>query len=317
MSQAHLRGSFGAFAFLVLCLAASAALGADSDPASHWLLLDATRARGRLFAVGERGAVLASQDSGHSWQRISSPLSSTLTGIVFDPSGREGWICGHEGSLLHSMDAGQSWAAVKDQAAQDASLLDIQFIGEKRLLAAGAFGVLLRSEDAGASWSQIAHPGEDLHINQILPLPSGGILLCGEGGLLLLSHDTGLTWTRLEAPYEGSFFGALPLKGSKILIHGLRGHAFTVDFAQPIPEWTESKVPRPALLATALQLNNGTLILAGQARNFLVSRDAGLSFEDWASGVTSAVSLLLPAPDGSLLAFGEAGVSRLSAPKAP
>jgi hypothetical protein len=55
-------------------------------------------------------------------------------------------------------------------------------------------------------------------------------------------------------------------------------------------------------------------VLAGQARAFLVSRDGGKSFAPWAPGLTTGIAQLLEAPDGTLLAFGEAGVSILPTP---
>ncbi|OQB94830.1 MAG: hypothetical protein BWX86_01367 [Verrucomicrobia bacterium ADurb.Bin122] len=69
-----------------------------------------------------------------------------------------------------------------------------------------------------------------------------------------------------------------------------------------------------ALLATAARLPDGTLVFAGQARAFLVSRDGGQTFSPWSPDLTTAVSKILVAPDGTLLAFGEAGVTRLPAP---
>ena len=69
-----------------------------------------------------------------------------------------------------------------------------------------------------------------------------------------------------------------------------------------------------ALLATAARLPDGTLVLAGQARAFLASRDGGRTFTAWSPDLTTAVSKLLVAPDGALFAFGEAGVTRLPAP---
>ncbi|NIN72690.1 MAG: sialidase, partial [Gemmatimonadetes bacterium] len=38
-------------------------------------------------------------------------------------------------------------------------------------------------------------------------------------------------WTTLPSPYEGSFFGTLPLEGDSLLLFGLRGHLFRSDDA--------------------------------------------------------------------------------------
>ena len=68
------------------------------------------------------------------------------------------------------------------------------------------------------------------------------------------------------------------------------------------------------LLATAVRLRNGVIVLAGQARAFLVSRDDGRTFQSWSPELTTGVAELVEAPDGTLLAIGEAGASRLPPP---
>ena len=68
------------------------------------------------------------------------------------------------------------------------------------------------------------------------------------------------------------------------------------------------------LFATAVRLRSGVIVVAGQARSFAVSRDDGRSFAPWSPGLTTAVAELLEAADGTLLAFGEQGVTRLPAP---
>ena len=48
-----------------------------SELAARSLMLDVTRAGEQLLAVGERGFILRSQDNGHSWQQVPSPVSVT------------------------------------------------------------------------------------------------------------------------------------------------------------------------------------------------------------------------------------------------
>jgi photosystem II stability/assembly factor-like uncharacterized protein len=71
-------------------------------------LLDITGAGERLVAVGERGAIIYSDDQGRSWEQARVPVSETLTSIVF-PTPEHGWAVGHGGVILHSGDAGETW----------------------------------------------------------------------------------------------------------------------------------------------------------------------------------------------------------------
>src|SRR5690349_19265154 len=51
--------------------------------AARGLLLDAVLNGHVIMAVGERGAIVRSVDSGETWETIASPTLATLTGISF------------------------------------------------------------------------------------------------------------------------------------------------------------------------------------------------------------------------------------------
>ncbi|WP_430515935.1 WD40/YVTN/BNR-like repeat-containing protein, partial [Pseudomonas fluorescens] len=55
----------------------------QSAKAAHSVLLAVTRAGERLVAVGERGIVLLSDDSGVSWRQAKVPVSVSLTAVQF------------------------------------------------------------------------------------------------------------------------------------------------------------------------------------------------------------------------------------------
>jgi len=80
----------------------------ETDMAASQLLLDASRAGGRIVAVGERGHIVYSDNGGESWTQASVPVSTTLTGVHF-PTQQEGWAVGHSGVILHSSDGGETW----------------------------------------------------------------------------------------------------------------------------------------------------------------------------------------------------------------
>ena len=71
--------------------------------------------------------------------------------------------------------------------------------------------------------------------------------------------------------------------------------------------------PAGALIATAIQLRNGSLIFAGQARTVLVSPDGGRTLATPATTPTTAIAELIELRDGSLLALGEAGATVIPA----
>jgi photosystem II stability/assembly factor-like uncharacterized protein len=153
---------------------------------------------------------------------------------------------------------------------------------------------------------------EDYFLNRITAGPTGTLYLAGEHGTLLRSTDRGNTWVPIRTPYDGSFYGILPLGPKTLLAHGLRGRIYRTEDDggnwQPVPS------EQRGLLATAVRLRNGVIIVAGQSRLFAISRDEGRSFMPWSPGLTTGVAELVEAPDGTPLAFGEEGVTRLPAP---
>jgi hypothetical protein len=68
------------------------------------------------------------------------------------------------------------------------------------------------------------------------------------------------------------------------------------------------------LLATAVKLRSGVVLVAGYAGTLLMSRDSGESFVALESP-TKAIAELIELPDGNVLALGEAGTTVIPAPK--
>lgn len=89
-----------------------------TDGGQTWKQVSAPDARWSLNAVyfrdadngwivGFGGQILRSRDGGQSWEVQASPVTSSLTSVAFDSSGR-GWITTVDGVLV-SEDGGQSW----------------------------------------------------------------------------------------------------------------------------------------------------------------------------------------------------------------
>jgi photosystem II stability/assembly factor-like uncharacterized protein len=276
------------------------------------LLLDANVVGRDIVAVGERGAILRSDDSGRTWQRVPTPPTATLTAIAFAPQGQRGWAVGHDATILGTDDGGRTWTRQYQGENPETSFLDVCALDTLSAIVVGAYGQCLATTDGGRTWTP-RHPiGEDQHLNCIVAGPTGVLFIAGERGLLLRSTDRGEHWTRLDSTYDGSFYGILPLDGTTLLSFGLRGRIYRSE--DNGTTWQLVPVEQRVMLATAVRLRTGLIVLAGQARAFLVSRDGGTSFAPWAPGLTTGIAQLLEAPDGTLLAFGEAGVSILPAP---
>ncbi|MFT3870328.1 MAG: YCF48-related protein [Nibricoccus sp.] len=282
---------------------------AEPAATANGLLLDAAVVQKNIFAVGERGRILRSSDSGQTWTTLVSPAHATLTGVSFADE-QHGWIVGHDGTILHTADGGATW--IQQLNDPKLSFLDVLALDAKRVWAVGSFGTFYATNDGGNTWTPHKVLAEDLHLNAIAASGSDAVFLAGERGSLLRASRTEPTFIATPADYDGSFFGTLDL-GRAVLAFGLRGHVFRSEDRgatwQPIPLAT------PSLILAAIKLKNGAIVLAGQARAFFVSKDEGRTFTAWNPGLTTAVAALLETPDGALLAFGEAGATRLPKPE--
>jgi photosystem II stability/assembly factor-like uncharacterized protein len=280
-----------------------------SDTASRELLLDGAVVGGnQIIVVGERGAILRSADSGRTWQAAASPTRATLTAVTFAflTAPRLGWAVGHDAQILATTDAGATWTKqFQGENLQD-SFLDVIALDAQRVIAVGAYGLFLVTTDGGKTWKRQKITPDDYHFNRISRGSSGTLYLAGEHGTLLRSGDAGATWTSIAAPYDGSFYGILPLAGRTLLAHGLRGRIFLSN--DDGGSWRLIATPSEGLLACAVKLKSNYVLFAGQARTMFLSRD-GQTVTTVFEPPGSAIAEMLEMPDGNLLTLGEMGAT--------
>lgn len=277
------------------CAWAGAALDREALPVqqvARGYFLGATVAQDRVVVVGERGSVALSDDHARHWRQATKvPTSTTLTTVRAGAAGSL-WAVGHGGVVLHSADQGEHWMRQLDgraipglmqqeaRAAGDAGglaeaerlmregadkpLLDLAVDGDT-VLAVGAYGWVLRSRDAGRQWESLAlrlpNP-KRLHL-YALGLHEGTLYLAGEQGLLLRSGDAGASFQTLPTPYAGSWFCLAVLDAKRLVVAGLRGHAYAShDGGQ---HWVALSGSPPVSFVSALQTPSGQVLLLNQA----------------------------------------------------
>jgi photosystem II stability/assembly factor-like uncharacterized protein len=295
--------------------------------ATKSLLLDAVFAGKRMVVVGERGHVLLSDDQGATWRQAKVPTRALLTAVYFHDD-RLGWVVGHDEIILRSEDGGETWTRTHAAPEKEQPLLDVWFKDADTGFAIGAYGTILASTDGGRSWTQQPfeprplveppraaskaddYPEEDMaadsHLNAVTRAADGKLYLAAEAGHLFRSDDEGATWLELPSPYEGSFFGVLPLQGATVLAFGLRGHLFRTEDAGQ--SWREIPTGTVAMLTNGLRLDPQTIVITGLAGSLLVSRDGGMTFDLRQQEDRKGMSAALPAGDGRLLVVGEGGL---------
>ncbi|MGW8313458.1 MAG: WD40/YVTN/BNR-like repeat-containing protein [Desulfuromonadales bacterium] len=303
--------------------------------AEQSLLLDGQVIDGRIVVVGERGHILLSEDHGVTWQQQPAPTRDTLTSVYFtDPS--NGWAAGHEAVILRTSDGGHHWQQVYIDVAGERPILDLWFKDLNQGYAVGGYGLFLMTHDGGKNWGPVDFdpatlasgeaPGEDpwqqpssdetwgidFHLNQITAAAGGRVYIAAEAGHLYRSDDGCRSWLSLPSPYEGSFYGTLPLGRDKLLAYGLRGHLFRSEDAGN--SWAPLETGTQATLNDAIRLHDGRIVLAGLEGILLLSDDNGQSFHRLEQADRGGISKILQAADNSLVLIGEHGIKRLFLP---
>jgi len=312
-----------AFACAGFALVAGPARGADPAPAAslaapfgkvtmqRLMLVDAARHGSRVVAVGDRGYIVLSDDGGKSWRRAKSPPAPLLTAIeMFDA--KTGWAVGHDSVILATADGGESWVQQFSAPSEQRPLLDVHFVDKDRGFAIGAYGAFYETSDGGRTWNPRKVIEDDKHLNAMLALADGRLVVLGEAGTILLSADAGKTFTPVPSPYKGSLFGGVVAEDGSLVAFGLRGRIFrTTDGGK---SWKAIDNASVATLMGGTRLPDGTLVLAGAGGTILVSRDNGQSFVPLATGVTKAYAKPLVGSPNMVLLFGETGASELPLP---
>lgn len=288
--------------------------------AARSLLLDVARAGDRLVAVGERGHVLLSDDEGGNWRQAKSvPMRTMLTAVWFADAQR-GWAVGHDELILNTTDGGETWTRSHYAPESQQPLLDVWFADAERGLAVGAYGAYYSTTDGGRTWSgrkfeAAPAPGApppgpddefepDYHLNRIAGA-GGRLWIAAEAGHLYRSDDGGETWRTLVSPYNGSWFGLLPLSADSLLAFGLRGHLFRSDDGGA--SWRALDSGVTAMLTDGVRLEDGSLALVGLSGAVLRSSDGGDTWTLTQQDDRKGLSAVVAGPDGALVIVGERG----------
>ncbi|WP_166654306.1 WD40/YVTN/BNR-like repeat-containing protein [Tahibacter aquaticus] len=311
------------------------------------LLLDLVESGNRAIAVGERGAIVISDDRSN-WRQVADvPTRATLTAV--SAVGNAVWAVGRDGVILASSDAGEHWQVQRkdpwqppgadagpSDARHGAPLLDVLFLDERHGFAVGAYSLFLETSDGGATWGErkilaeaapaAAAAGgsgkwtfsrEELkiedesepHFNAIARTSDGSLLIAGERGSLLRSRDNGANWQRLKLPYDGSMFGAIGFEGQRVIVFGLRGHAFETDDLGD--NWKELATDTELSLLGGTKLANGGVALVGANGLVLLRRSAGEPLRAGAIDPAGALAAILGIEGGgAFLVAGENGIAR-------
>jgi photosystem II stability/assembly factor-like uncharacterized protein len=233
---------------------------------------------------------------------------------------------GHDETILNTVDGGETWMRSHFAPEAQQPLLDLWFGNRVSGIAVGAYGAYYTTNDGGRTWAGARfapaplapEPGApaaasvdeydlppDYHLNRIVGV-GNRLYIAAERGQLYRSDDRGATWRALKSPYEGSFFGLIPIRGDGLLAFGLRGSLF--KSADGGETWYPIETHTTAMLTDGIAINDLRVVISGLAGVLLVSGDAGASFRLTQQDDRKGLSAVLPGPPGRVVVAGEGGV---------
>ncbi len=231
--------------------------------AAQALVMGVVNTGEHLIAVGDHGEILASND-GRNWAQLPVPVNAPLSAISFSDA-QDGWVVGHDAVILHSRDGGKTWTLQNFQPQLEKPFLSVLAIDKDHAYAVGAYGLFYKTVDGGGTWSEVAAPavrGDELHLYSIRKLGNGDLFVVGEQGLMGLSSDGGKTWNKLKSPYEGTYFGAVPVGSKGALVCGLRGNAYLTSDVRA-GKWQKIDTTAPTSLFGCEAVDAGTVAMVG------------------------------------------------------
>ncbi len=192
---------------------------------------------GRLWAVGHDTTIIHSRDLGETWsiQHFEPGWEQPLLDVHFF-NANEGVAIGAYGLFMRTTNAGRDWEVQELSDLVTSEAIDWQEAAQaEEELAADevtddTYGWDDELYDAGQDFDRGCYEFMECHLNGLLDLGDGRLMIAAERGYGFRSTDGGETWESFRFPYPGSMFGLLPANDG-ILAFGLRGNVqFSEDY---------------------------------------------------------------------------------------
>jgi photosystem II stability/assembly factor-like uncharacterized protein len=278
--------------------------------ASQALIMGVADTGEHLIAVGDHGEILASND-GRAWAQLPVPVSSALSAVSFADA-QNGWVVGHDAVVLHTGDGGKTWSLQNFQPELEKPFLSVLALDKDHAYAVGAYGLFYQTSDGGGTWGEVkadAVRGDELHLYSIRKLGDGALFIAGEQGTLALSGDSGKTWSKLKSPYEGTFFGAVPVGPKGVLVCGLRGNAY-LSTDPKAGKWQKIETTAQTSLFGCEKVDDKTVAMVGLNGIIQIVDTAAGTARNLKSPGDTPYSDVVPFK-GGLVLVGESGIQHL------
>jgi photosystem II stability/assembly factor-like uncharacterized protein len=292
--------------------------------ATRSLLLDVERVGKNLFAAGEFGQVLKSEDNGATWTPGKVPTSITLTSVAF-ANDALGYAVGHDGVVLKTEDGGANWAKLIDgnainkfvldslQAKADALQEEVDSLPEnakpetrEAMEVAAEEAAFLVDTAQGDIEVGPSKPLLDVVVNA-----NGTVFVVGAYGQLLKSADKGANWTylgdRINNPNNYHLNTLLLSKTGEIWLAGEQGTVLVS--ADEGESWTSRKIDYDGSIFALVELPETRTVVAVGLRGHLFRLPFGTdAWQEVKTNLRETFSGATVLADGSAVVVGSRGI---------
>lgn len=281
----------------------------------------------RLWAVGHDSSIISSADGGQTWfvQHWDATTDEPLLDVEF-LTAIKGYAVGAYGRFMVTTDGGVTWQEERigdrvvseaiDWGESSATEVDETDVGN------GAFaeeapaesdfgddsdpGLDPADDESDAEFEEYVDKGcfefLECHLNDMLVLDDGRLMIAAERGFGYRSTDGGATWESFRFPYTGSMFGLIELDAC-VVAFGLRGRIQrSCDFGDT---WERLEHDGDQALMGATELGDDRVVLVGAAATRLtldaegnIDRQADRLGSDYAAVIADGEHLILVGEDG-------------------
>src|SRR5699024_5827721 len=230
---------------------------------------------GQLWAVGHDTTIIHSSDFGNTWELQyfmplwDGPISEQPLLDVHFFDARQCLAVGAYGLIMHTRDGGQNWTVSHMEDAMVSEAINWEHPGSEQRADDAAEPAGSASDayyDASQDFDRGCYEFMECHLNAILALDDGRLMLAAESGYGFRSDDGGQTWESFRFPYPGSMFGLLPA-GNGIIAFGLRGNVqLSDDYGD---SWQEFESGVEATLLGGAVSPDGRVVMVGTGATVL------------------------------------------------
>jgi photosystem II stability/assembly factor-like uncharacterized protein len=277
--------------------------------------LDGNATGSVMVAVGSKGTILRSTDTGKSWSAVGNPAKETDFMAVVS-AGERTWIAaGTQGRILRSLDDGRTWALVESNLSATIRALTLDATSG-RLLIGGDDGLVGFSRDRGESWQVTAISMPD-PVTPIVGFHRFGdvVLATSARGRFLVSGDDADSWDLLQSTSSAYITGAAYDAERGIIV--MTGHNGDVlRSADRGRSWEVGEVvlggTKNFLGGIRYDRRGGVFLATGQSGTVARSSD-GVSWSSATADLRGELRGLLQDSRGDFVVYGVGGMLAWSA----